>query len=475
MLQFHSVQSYFRNPLLKEDVRLQLDGSCTTIVVLVIWMCLRFGCRDPQTMVDAVRCAMYHRRTALVDVHRGYGPVATELIAFLRRLRAWHNRFADRAMTAAQFRAWLGISKPAGSARCHAMRYRPDGAYDGLCPEPCHGGVAWCAAHTPGALPDTVDLDAIPRIDFRILHLANGLAGLNVVMGGYFEHRWEGDDWACSINTMKLQLQEADDDDNLGTIRFFGFLRGDRLERRPIRRIMHIIENQVGWDVIQQKVKVLSVELLVPDGDAVADTEIDWFRKMAGKRVPLKHFEAVVVAVQRRVLTYASWMTRHPSSVDLHNALVTEHQLTEGATVLLVVNRSDQLAWLATLLNNAGPLDGVGFQLVFSKLQEAAWTRQEHQTLATGLWHVANGIANRRERIRPFTVPRWSGRGQSLSDHHLYLCVAHRHGVDAPDGETYKFKEPGSNRPSILVYVEDFLKDWMKDQPGWKRSKRPRP
>ena len=40
-----------------------LNGCCTTMVLIVVYMCLRYGCRDPQWMVNAIRCGMLGART----------------------------------------------------------------------------------------------------------------------------------------------------------------------------------------------------------------------------------------------------------------------------------------------------------------------------------------------------------------------------------------------------------------------------
>lgn len=33
-----------------------LRGCCTTMTLLIVWLCLRFDCREPQLMVNALRC-----------------------------------------------------------------------------------------------------------------------------------------------------------------------------------------------------------------------------------------------------------------------------------------------------------------------------------------------------------------------------------------------------------------------------------
>ena len=67
-----NLQIYFCNHVRSTETAcgVNLNGSCTTMVVLVIWMCLRLGCRDPQKMVDAIRNELLKHGTEAEGVQR---------------------------------------------------------------------------------------------------------------------------------------------------------------------------------------------------------------------------------------------------------------------------------------------------------------------------------------------------------------------------------------------------------------------
>jgi hypothetical protein len=95
----HNIQSFFR-PTEKEDT-CGLAGCCTTVVILVVSLCLRFGCINPQTMVDALRRVMEHaRRTpSTMDV--------------LFKLRRWQDQMASsHNQTHEELLKWLKIKVP---------------------------------------------------------------------------------------------------------------------------------------------------------------------------------------------------------------------------------------------------------------------------------------------------------------------------------------------------------------------------
>ena len=69
-----------------------LNGCCTTVSILMVWLCLRFGCQDPQTMADALRCVLKHARRRARQVPQGS---PNPFMKFLLQLRAWQNRMAE--------------------------------------------------------------------------------------------------------------------------------------------------------------------------------------------------------------------------------------------------------------------------------------------------------------------------------------------------------------------------------------------
>ena len=113
-----------------------LDGCCSTMVVLVIWMSLRFGCRDPQLMVDCIRCAMRNKRVSTMAHHPNeFAPLiskwTTVLQDFLLRLRAWQDGLANTEMDLEGFKRWVKLYHTPGSKSCGYMMYDDAGTYRG--------------------------------------------------------------------------------------------------------------------------------------------------------------------------------------------------------------------------------------------------------------------------------------------------------------------------------------------------------
>ena len=119
-----NIQSRFASPDPSDPQ--QLRGCCSTIVILVVYSCLRFGCRNPQWMVDALRCGMdgFHRvRDLSAD------PYARHTFqAFLLRLQSWQSNIADQSVPWGEngflelLKLWSGPKRVA----CDHMEYADD-------------------------------------------------------------------------------------------------------------------------------------------------------------------------------------------------------------------------------------------------------------------------------------------------------------------------------------------------------------
>ena len=71
------------------------QSSCVTIVLLVVLLSLRYGCRDPNYMVNVIRCAVLDLRTTNGNLY----------LDFLERLRGWQNNGTDMEMSSEKFQS----------------------------------------------------------------------------------------------------------------------------------------------------------------------------------------------------------------------------------------------------------------------------------------------------------------------------------------------------------------------------------
>ena len=113
LLDVPNLQSYFCNPVKRQDACADLDGCCSTMVLLVVWMCSRFGCRDPQFMVDTLRCVMRNKRYRAIHFANPRAGVST-ITHFLLLLRAWHNGIVK--VEPDKIQEWLKLKQEPGSA-----------------------------------------------------------------------------------------------------------------------------------------------------------------------------------------------------------------------------------------------------------------------------------------------------------------------------------------------------------------------
>jgi hypothetical protein len=140
-----NVQSFFSSMEAMDPC--DLEGCCTTVTILVVWLCLRYGCKDPQRMVNALRCVMMHMRT------KEEGSVQD----FLLKLRAWHQEMMRANWPHREFLSWLRIRARPGYVKCDYILPSPVSARgrDGLqltfCDNECEDGWTWCREHGPNA------------------------------------------------------------------------------------------------------------------------------------------------------------------------------------------------------------------------------------------------------------------------------------------------------------------------------------
>ena len=205
-----NLQSYFAAPWNKNsNESTQMDqrfcnteGCCTTVTILIVAMCLRFGCKDPQLMVNIIRCIMHHLRTTLT---RG------DFIRFLLQVRQWQNHMAvpdilhpEEKLTPEQFRYWLGITSEPDKQRCNYMQN--DGS---LCQRPCDGGTVWCSEHRQRIVPSVGDsfADVDQRLDANLVPIPNIIRYSQLWVNGYFPASWKQSGWQCSMEVLWHQMR----------------------------------------------------------------------------------------------------------------------------------------------------------------------------------------------------------------------------------------------------------------------------
>jgi hypothetical protein len=186
-----NLQRYFE-PLSGKDP-CDLGGCCTTLSILVVWLCLRFGCRDPQVMVHALRCVMENGRRYITDPSHD-----NEFTVIMHKLRKWQIEMSgDKNVKHENLLRWIGIKVPTEACRigipCNYMLYDTNGNHYGFCGEFCENGYTWCHEHTPARIRDAMYGPVRPKVipsikPPRALHHWYPKHSIQLVAS--FEHRW---------------------------------------------------------------------------------------------------------------------------------------------------------------------------------------------------------------------------------------------------------------------------------------------
>ena len=145
-----NLQSYFASVEASDPC--YLAGCCTTVTILVVWLCLRHGCREPQIMVDALRCVMQHMR----DQERG------SFQQFLFKLRAWQQEMIRTDWSPNDALSWLRIRAAPGQTTCDYIL-----SHDipmTFCDSPCDDGWMWCRRHRPAGRDPRARVQEFARV-----------------------------------------------------------------------------------------------------------------------------------------------------------------------------------------------------------------------------------------------------------------------------------------------------------------------
>ena len=206
-----------------------LSSHCTTtITFLVVLMCLRFGCKDPQAMADAIRHIV---RGRVVERER-----------FLLHLRELENGMVDVG-SVADARRWLLPTGP----YCHHIMSRPLDTPVRVCTAERSEHGWWCPAHTPLTPPSTRPQPPPKRV---IAHaLPEYLPFTTVHAVGYFEERWLKTDngWPCALQTLDAQLRDVPDVPPIETISVIRVLFDPEDEADLLSRVQTVVGRMLPW------------------------------------------------------------------------------------------------------------------------------------------------------------------------------------------------------------------------------------
>ena len=229
------------------------------VVVLILWLCYRFGCAHPFQVIEALQCHLFFPGKSQID---------------LRRLFAWFRGLLKHVDSTEKFTEALHIQQAPGTVQC--LRLLPGG---GMCPELCTDGYTWCREHTPHFIQPvwaSARSTSIARMWYLPEYLKDFFHGrvIRICAAGYFESRWNVSDWSCSFDMMDQQIRANCGEARAGlpvpktaTIRFVNFVeRGlDRKYRLQSPMCEAILKQMSGrWNSLAN-VAVWLMELMAPE------------------------------------------------------------------------------------------------------------------------------------------------------------------------------------------------------------------
>ena len=261
-------------------------------------------------MVDAIRCMMRYRRgntTVTSDERR----------EFLLRLRGWHNLLVWARNSTDEFHRLLHITRTADDtdSRCLTMLYDTKGKFTGrLCQNIHHGRYAWCLDHTPLHLRSDGVVPA-SRMNYdnwnaaSIISLPDFITAVSkeieIEVVGHFDGAWKNDDWTCSVDTMKHQLNRF-----LTSLFWNGQpsgLAALRFVDMTVEDSEYILQSRIPWSDLQRAQSTLVVEWLCVHNSESSDL-LGEFVMMVLRTVPLFRWPTAYLSVCQWPCTwYSIW------------------------------------------------------------------------------------------------------------------------------------------------------------------------
>ena len=267
-----NLQNYFCSPRFgtPNEEACNLTGCCATMSILIVLVSLRFRSRDPQMVVDAIRCVMRHMRKNIGS---------DELFNFLMRLRGWHEKLNHPSLSKEAFMRMLHITRDPGdtTSKCRAMEYR-DGKFTGICDRVHDGRFAWCTLHRPANMGNMAWIEQ--RNWAPLAWIPSYVEFREVEAVGHFDVAWRDRNWDCALDTMVYQLNDylrRPNSKSLAALRF--------IETAP-EDVTNILVNLIGPDQWRglQTLGILLLEVLCW---SYRPSLWDTFRSTVVRHVPL--------------------------------------------------------------------------------------------------------------------------------------------------------------------------------------------
>jgi hypothetical protein len=238
------------------------------------------------------------------------------------------------------------------------------------------------------------------------------------------------------------------EEDNLVSIRFFGFVDEEVMHCKEIYHILQKIQATYEWND-SQLTTAFAAELLLPeDGDELQEEQALLFVRMVATTVPLPKWRISAIYADEQIWLLVLNLQVYGSAEEMATALLERYLIKESSTLVLRVGNVRHLVWLNTLMMEMHKVKmvGVRFHLVFSDSER--WKRclrTATRLLKVFVEHVA--AIGTKQFPTPWynqDVTKWiKGRG-------LYLTVTDRPNVTTPDGTT-------ESMGTWHIYAEDFL------------------
>jgi hypothetical protein len=374
-----NIQHYFRNPNIEDPYN--LDGCCTTITMLLIWLCLRFGCRQPQIMVDAMRYAMAVKRTHLPQ---------DQLHQFLVKLRAWQDTVL-LTNNIDNVRDIAGLRADPYQKHCLFMQYRNVTTF---CQNPCQDGWVWCREHVPRrsqenrSHPDDAlysRLKVRPLMDVVYSVVPRGTLGLGAV--AYIQGRHDSSEWACALDPFRESLRRVRMNlgPQLGVIRFTGFTNHTSVLPH-MQEVLDVM--QPLWCLSNVlDVAVIEVDALLPDSQDVQISLARTVTKSILGSVPVNQWKFSLVFAHG-LLTYVSLdMGTFEGKEHFDSSLgdIQKYLRDEiyKPCVHISIRTPQQLSWVLARIHNPVLMQclSIVFHVDDSDIQtEALWTILQRRT-----------------------------------------------------------------------------------------------
>ena len=439
--------------------------------VLIVYLCIRFGCRDPQVMVNSIRCVMQVKRRELLSAN----PTASSALLlgeYLLRLRAWHNSFVTEDDDTIRTLMKLDVAE---GTPCLYMEYDTgDNAFIGLCSRGSEDGLPWCAEHAADVKrTNNVDED----VSHEITYIPISLRDHDILVAGQFEQRWKSSGWKCSHATIQDQVGELAHHPfhsgrrTLATFRFVGF----GANWVDIKTILAFAETSCPWGKMD-KLDVFIAELLF-ESETMNSRQ---FSELVVQHIPLLQFPASAVYVGNvqtpalLVLNMNAFAQedglkgdRFVKAREKYKECVVKN-FGKANSYILQVQKLIHLRLIPRLyMVSRAEVGHMRYHVVFSSHHwTKAYVEQHKEGIKNQLDELLQVVALQNRDM--FWTP-WYNQHKTSSMPmewcHVYLSVTDRPGVTTSDGVQCQYRL-GETPTLFTLYTEDFLTELVNEIDG---------